>query len=77
MKRLKILPDVCEGLLGVCGVPLGGVLAVEVIVMIALHPMLKVYAIDIPLINVVDHWTKIASDAVKQDDEHQNQSAVC
>ncbi len=53
LERLKILLDVCEELLGVCSIPLGFVLAVEVIVVIAL------------LIDVVDSWTKIASNTVK------------
>ena len=33
-KRLKVLLDVDEGLLGVCGVPLRLVLAIEVVVVI-------------------------------------------
>ncbi len=38
-ERLKILPDVCEILFGVCRIPLGSVLVVEVVVMIILSTL--------------------------------------
>ncbi len=41
-ERLVILPDVYEGLLGVCGIPLGLVLVVEIIVVFCLSYTLKV-----------------------------------
>ncbi len=34
VEGLKVLPNICEGLLRVCGVPLGLVLAVEVVVVV-------------------------------------------
>ncbi len=42
MEGLKVLPNICEGLLGDCGVPLGLVLALEVIVAILFPCFLKV-----------------------------------
>ncbi len=41
-KGLEIFPDVCEGLLGICSVPLGSVLVVELDLVIAIPCPLKV-----------------------------------
>ncbi len=55
-KRLEILPDVCKGLIGVCSIPLGKVLMIDVVIMIALPHLLKVHLVDIPLVNKVKCW---------------------
>ncbi len=53
-KGLKILLDICEGLLGVCCIPLGPIFVVVIVVMIA-HPCsLKVHDIDIPVIDAIE-----------------------
>ncbi len=70
------LPDVCEGLLGVCSIPLGSVLVVEVVVVISLPCLLKVPLVDVPLVNKGNTWMKMTSDAVKQNEACQNQSKV-
>ncbi len=76
-KGLKILTDVCEGLLRVCSIPLGSVHAVEVVVVITLLCPLKVHVVNISLVNEVETWIKITLDMVEQDEAHQNQSMVC
>ncbi len=76
-KGLNILPDVCEGLLGICRIPLGSVLVVELIFVIALLHRLMVYLVDDPLVDELKTWTKIALNMVEQDKAQQNQSTVC
>ncbi len=41
-ERLEVLPYIYEGLLGVCDIPLGLVLAMEVVVMVLFLCLLKV-----------------------------------
>ncbi len=48
---LKILPDVCEGLLGVCGILLGSILAIEVIDVITFPHPLEIQVIGAMLVN--------------------------
>ncbi len=62
---LKILHNICEGLLRVCGIPLGYVLVVEIVFMFAIPCRLKVHAMDICVINAVGCWAKIASNMMK------------
>ncbi len=45
LNGLEILPDVCEGLLGVCKIPFGSVLVVRVVVVFAALHLLKVHVV--------------------------------
>ncbi len=59
MKGLKVPSDIDEGLLRVCCLALGSILAVKVFVVIGSPCMLKIKGIDIPVVNFIDHRTHI------------------
>ncbi len=67
IERLKVFLDVFEGMFRVCCIPLGYILAVEIIVMIGIPCALEVHVVHIMIIDGVDHWAKITADLMVQD----------
>ncbi len=68
LDRVKVLPYVSEGLLGVNRVLSWAVFSVEVVVMRLLFLPLKLHTVDVVLGDQVQAWTKITSNSMEEDE---------
>ncbi len=64
---LKKLPDVHEGFLGVCRIPLGLVFPKQIIVVPFLPQSLKIHLVNDLLVNEVQAWTMVTLDLMEKD----------
>ncbi len=59
-EAFKIFPDVCEGLLGFFGIPLGSVFLKQIVVVPVLPQLLKVLLVNVLPPKEIQAWTKVA-----------------